>query len=98
MPINFNNGTRVATCSVVGLATQIFTGYCVLERIVMNVSTIVTIGIIDGTSGTTINKALIYKNPTSGDYTYNMVMGNGIRLIMTGAGNIKPDITVVYHS
>ena len=70
---------------------------CVLKAIVVNVATACTIGIIDNTSGTTVNVAKLWKNATSGSYLYNCLLTTGLRIVVNGASSITPDITVVWR-
>lgn len=92
-----NSPTRIKTCSVAGVATQVFSGPGTLERIVNNTSTQWTIGIVDGTAGATITTALIAKGSSSGNYDFNCKIANGLRIITTGAATINPDATVVWR-
>ncbi len=80
--------------------TQVVIGPAILERITINVSSAYTIGVIDGTAGTTANVATIYKSATTGPHDFNCAMANGIRIVTTQTavtGTILPDITVVYR-
>jgi hypothetical protein len=92
-----NTYTYIATCTVAGVATTVSSSACTLKRIVMNVSTNVVVGIIDNTSGTTINVGKIYKNPVQNVFNYDLRCGAGLIITTTGATTIKPDITVVWN-
>lgn len=72
--------------------TQVASGPCVLQAIVINTTAAGTIGIIDGTSGTTVNVGSIVASAAVGRYEYNCVMKEGIRIV-TGAAS---DITVLW--
>jgi hypothetical protein len=76
---------------------EITTTPCVLKSIIVNVSSLYTVGIVDATSGTTVNVGKIAKSATTGSYLYNCVIGSGLRVVVTGASTITPDITVVYR-
>ena len=88
--MNRNNYNYITT----GATTQVYTGPCVLERIVINTTAAGTIGIIDGTSGSTVNVGQIVASAAVGDYEYNLAFKLGIRIV-TGAAS---DITVVYRA
>ena len=68
---------------------------CVLKSIIVNVSTAVTVGIIDNTSGTTVNVGRIGTLAKTGSYLYNVQLTTGLRIVVTGVSTITPDITVV---
>lgn len=72
--------------------TQVYTGNCYLVRIVVNTTAAGTIGIIDNTTGTTVNVGQLKASVVEGDYEYGIAMSKGIRIV-TGAAS---DITVVY--
>lgn len=72
--------------------TQVYTGPCVLKSIVVNTSAAGTIGIVDGTTGTTVNVGQLKSSVAEGVYKYNIPMRSGIRIV-TGAAS---DITVTY--
>ena len=93
----YNSKTHIATVAVAGAATQVVSGSAVLERIVVNVSSLYTVGVIDGTTGSTVNVAQIGKSATTGSYEFGCVMANGIRIITTGALTINPSITVIWR-
>lgn len=71
--------------------TQVLTGQGVLVRIIINTTAAGTIGIIDGTAGTTVNVGQIAASAAVGHYEYGIQVVNGIRIV-TGAAS---DITVV---
>ena len=73
--------------------TQVATGKCILEKIVVNTTVGSTIGIIDGTSGTTVNVGQLKASVVEGVYEYGVAMKTGIRIVTGGAG----DITVVWQ-
>lgn len=70
--------------------TQVFTGTGVLKAIVVNAPA-GTIGIIDGTAGTTVNVGQIAATGV-GTYEYDITIANGLRIVTGGA----TDITVVW--
>lgn len=72
--------------------TQVFTGPGTLHAIVINTTAAGTIGIIDGTSGTTVNVGQIVASAGVGVYEYNIIMKTGCRIV-TGAAS---DITVTW--
>ena len=101
MTQDYNSYYNIKTCSVAGVATQVSSEPCVLKAIIMNVATAFTVGIVDGTSGSTANVGTIYKNATTGSYLYNCQLNAGLRIITTGGSvsniDTKPSITVVYR-
>lgn len=74
--------------------TQVYTGGCILESITVNTTAAGTIGIIDGTSGTTVNVGQLKASVAEGTYYFNVQMKSGIRIV-TGAAS---DITVAYRA
>ena len=72
--------------------TQVFIGRGILHSIVVNTTAAGTIGIIDGTLGTTPNVGILQTSITPGTYIYNTVMSTGLRIV-TGAAS---DITVCW--
>lgn len=70
--------------------TQVFTGQGTLVRITINTVAAGTIGIIDGTAGTTVNIGQIAATGV-GTYEYGVQCVAGLRIV-TGAAS---DITVV---
>lgn len=74
--------------------TQVYTGRCILDAIVVNSTAAGTISIIDATSGSTVNVGILASGVAAGVYEYHCVMNAGIRII-TGAAS---DITVLYHT
>lgn len=81
--------TRISTATT----TQVVTGTGTLVAIVVNTTAAGTIGLIDGTSGTTVNIGQIAASVAAGTYTYNITFGAGLRIV-TGAAS---DITVVWR-
>lgn len=73
--------------------TQVATGNATLIAIVINTTAAGTIGIIDNTTGTTVNVGQIAASAAGGDYVYGVTMSKGIRIV-TGAAS---DITVVWR-
>lgn len=74
---------------------QIHTGNCRLIRVVVNTAANGSINIIDGTSGSTTNVALITTaaaNPPIASAYYGIKLTTGLRVILTG----NSDITVVW--
>jgi hypothetical protein len=97
LTMQFYSKTIISTCSVAGVATQVATGPTTLHKIIYNVSTAVTAGLIDGTSGTTVNAGLIGKNPVSNTFDYGSTQfANGLRIVTSGATTINPSITVIW--
>lgn len=72
--------------------TQVFTGPGRLIRIVVNTTAAATIGIIDNTSGTTVNVGSLAASVAAGSYDYFIQLATGLRIIVAGAS----DVTVVY--
>ena len=74
--------------------TQVVTGNCRLIRVVVNDPADGSINIIDGTSGSTTNVALIQTADALGPnwYEYGIKLSTGLRIITTGTSNV----TVVY--
>lgn len=72
--------------------TQVYTGPCVLVRIVVNTTAAGTIGIIDEITGTTVTSGLIKASIVEQSLEYGIYMRKGIRIV-TGAAS---DLTIVY--
>ena len=72
--------------------TQVFTGTGRLHYITVNTTAAGTIGIIDGTSGTTVNVGQLKASVAEGTYRYDVAVGAGLRIV-TGAAS---DITVCW--
>lgn len=94
---DYNSYAYIKTCSVAGVTTAVTTDAAVLKAIIVNVSSLYTVGIVDNTTGSTVNVGKIGKSATTGSYLYNVRCGGGIRIVTTGATTIIPDITVVYR-
>jgi hypothetical protein len=92
---DYNNYTYIKTCSATGVTTSVSAEPCVLKAIIINVSSLYTVGLVDNTTGTTVNVGKIYKSATTGSYLYNCEMNAGLRIVTTGAATIIPDITVI---
>ena len=88
MQINPANYTYITTQTT----TQVVTGACTLVAIVVNTTAIGTIGIVDGTSGSTVNVGSMVASITPGRYEYNISMSLGIRIVTAAAS----DITVIW--
>ena len=73
--------------------TQVVTGPCILGSIVLNTNG-GTVGIIDGTTGTTVNVGQIAADAPEATYEYNCVMKTGIRIVLGATA----DITVTWKS
>ena len=73
--------------------TQVATGPCSLIAIIVNTTAAGTIGIIDNTSGTTVDVGQLAASVANGRYEYGIRLAAGLRII-TGAAS---DITVVYE-
>lgn len=73
---------------------QVFSGPCRLIRIVVNTAVDGSINVIDGTSGSTTNVALIatVAADSQAPYYYGIKLNTGLRVIMTG----NSDITIVW--
>lgn len=80
-------------------ATQVVTGPATLVSVVINVSSLYTVAIADGTASASTLIGTIAKSATSGDYEYNCAIANGIRITTTSTGGagIVPDVTVIYR-
>lgn len=87
-----NNYTQLTTSYQTGL--QISTGQTILERITINLTTATTLGIIDGTSGVTINGPRFAANAVVGTYHYGIVLAKGLRV--TAPAHLG-DITIVWR-
>lgn len=85
-----NEKTYISTATT----TQVVSSPAILVGIVVNTTAAGTIGIIDGTSGTTVNVGQLKASVAEGTYTYNCIMKSGIRIV-TGAAS---DITVLWKS
>ena len=73
--------------------TQVSSGPTRLIRIIVNTTAAGTIGIIDGTSGSTVNVASIAASPAIGSvFYYGIRLTTGLRIITAAAS----DITVVW--
>jgi hypothetical protein len=79
--------TRISSATT----TQVEPGPAVLVRIIVNTTAAGTIGIIDNTSGTTVNVGQLKASVAEGTYEYGVFCATGIRIV-TGAAS---DITVV---
>jgi hypothetical protein len=73
--------------------TQVKSGATFLKAIVVNTTAAGTIGIIDNTSGSTVNVGQLKASVVEGTYEYNIRLSAGLRIV-TGAAS---DITVVYR-
>lgn len=71
--------------------TQVYTGGCRLIRICVNTVAAGTVGIIDNTSGTTVNVGQLAAT-FSGSQYYGIKLTTGLRIV-TGAAT---DLTVVW--
>lgn len=80
--------TYIATATT----TQVFTGTGVLHSIVVNSTAAGTVTVIDGTSGSTPNVAVLKASIVEGTYLYDCAVATGLRII-TGAAS---DITVTW--
>ena len=94
MPKDFNSYTNIVAAGGVG-QTQVVTGPAVLESITVNLTSAWTIGIIDGTSGSTPNVGLLKASVAEKTYLYNLRVANGIRIAYSGHGG---DITVTWRT
>jgi len=72
--------------------TQVYTGPCILKKIIIGTTAAGTIGVIDNTTGTTVNVCEIEASVASDTYEFEVAMASGIRIV-TGAAS---KITVVY--
>lgn len=80
--------THISTATT----TQVATGTSRLIAIVVNTTAADTIGILDNTTGSTVNVGELQASVLPGTYTYNIIMAKGIRIITAAAS----DITVIY--
>jgi len=97
---DINSYTRITTIATAGAVTQVVTGQAILERIIVGATTAVIVGVIDNTSGTTVNVNKIGSRTNgaiANTYWYGVQVGTGIRIITTGATTVAPDITVVWR-
>lgn len=74
--------------------TQVATGPVILKKIVVNTTAAGAIGIIDGTTGTTVNVGELKSSVVEGEYEYNIQLSEGLRIVTAAAS----DITVVYQT
>lgn len=88
----FNNREYEKTYITTTTTTQVFSGRGTLQAITVNTSAAGTIGIIDGTTGTTVNVGQLKASVAEGTYWFNCVMKAGCRIV-TGANS---DITVTW--
>jgi hypothetical protein len=69
--------------------------------VIGDVSTSYTIGIVDNTSGSTVNVGLIKTVALTGatmrPINFDCRMGSGLRIVTTGAVTTLPKITVVWN-
>lgn len=72
--------------------TQVHTGRGTLKSITVNTTAAGTIGIIDNTTGTTVNIGSLVASVAEGTYTYDLVFTKGLRIITAASS----DITVSY--
>lgn len=75
-----------------GATTQVKTGYGRLHKIIINKATTGTIGIIDNTTGSTVNIGQIAALTAAGTMDYGLNFSTGLRII----NSATEDITVVY--
>lgn len=85
-------GTSLAYIST-ATTTQVKTGAGFLHCITVNATTAFTIGLIDNTSGTTVNIGQLKASVPEGTYCYDVPFATGLRIITGGAS----DITVSYY-
>lgn len=71
-----------------GSTTQIFTGNGTLGGICVNTSAAGTIGVIDNTTGTTVNVALLKASIAEGTYLEGVVFSKGLRVVNGAASDI----------
>jgi hypothetical protein len=84
-----NSYNRISSATT----TQVKTGAGLLHAIVVNTTAAGTIGLIDNTSGTTVNIGQLKSSITEGTYIYDLAFTAGLRIV-TGAAS---DITVIYR-
>ncbi len=73
--------------------TQVKTGAGFLHAIVVTETAAGTIGIIDNTTGTTVNIGQLKSSINEGTYTFNCAFTTGLRIITAAASKI----TVIYR-
>jgi len=73
--------------------TQVKIGRGTLKQIIVNATAAGSIGLIDNTTGTTVNIGLLKASIVEGSYGFNLEFINGLRIVTAGAS----DITVVYE-
>lgn len=83
-----NTYARISTATT----TQVYTGQAILRAIIVNATAAGTIGIVDNTTGTSVNVGQLKASVVEGTYEYNTILKKGIRIV-TGSTS---DITVVY--
>ncbi len=83
-----NQYTHIST----NTTTQVFTGRGNLKAIVVNTTAAGTIGIIDGTSGSTVNVGSLKASVVEGTYLYDCSISSGLRIITAASS----DITVIW--
>lgn len=88
MQINSYNYTYIKD----NTTTQVATGQCTLVAIVVNTAANGAVGIIDGTSGSTVNVGQLKASVVEGTYTYNTSMSLGIRIAPAAA----TDLTIIW--
>jgi hypothetical protein len=77
-----------------GTTTQVYTGPCVLRRVIVNIASSNPINIIDqNDSGATPVIASMEPSMPPGAYEYNCVMANGIQIVYAG----DADLTITYR-
>ena len=87
-PLSDYQKTYIASATT----TQVVSGKCRLIAIIVNATAAGTIGIIDNTTGTTVNVGQLKASVVEGTYLYNCAMDKGIRIVTAAAS----DITVVW--
>jgi hypothetical protein len=85
-----NKKTYISTAAT----TQVHTGQATLVAIVVGTTAAGTIGIIDNTSGTTVNVGLLASSVVEDTYMFMCSMTKGIRIVTAAASKI----TVVYRA
>lgn len=88
LPLSDYRKTYINTATT----TQVATGKCRLIAIVVNATAAGTIGIIDNTSGSTVNVGQLKASVVEGTYLFNCAMDAGIRIVTAAAS----DITVIW--
>lgn len=84
MAQTYNNYTYIDSATT----TQVYTGNCVLNKIIIGEDAAGAISIIDGTSGSTVNVLQFEASAPVGHYDFNIALRAGLRIITAAATKI----------